>query len=80
MGIFLKFSSFLDGANVIVYTDHATLKHLLIKEEVMPRLIFWILLLQELKIRDKEGADKLCGCSSLRDSSNRLTSQEMILF
>ena len=50
IGICLKFSSFLDGAKVIVYTDHATLKHLLIKEEVMPRLIRWILLLQEFKI------------------------------
>ena len=57
IGICLKFSSFLDGANVIVYIDHATLKHLLIKEEVMPRLIRWILLLQEFEIRDKEGAE-----------------------
>ena len=78
--ICLKFSSSLDGAKVMVYTDHATLKHLLIKEEVMPRLIRWILLLQEFKIRDKEGADKLCGCSSIKDSSNQLTSWEMILF
>ena len=57
IGICLKFSPFLDGAKVIVYTDHATLKHLLIKEEVMPRLIRWILLLQEFKIRDKGGAE-----------------------
>src|SRR6185312_13324450 len=30
IGICLKFSSYLVGAMVIVYTDHATLKHLLI--------------------------------------------------
>ena len=57
IGICLKFNSFLDGANLIVYTDHATLKHLLIKEEVIPWLICWILLLQNSKSRDKEGAE-----------------------
>ena len=57
MGICLRFSSFLDGAKVIVYTDHATQKHLLIKEEVMPWLIRWILLQQKFKIRDREGAE-----------------------
>ena len=32
IGICVKFSSYLVGAKVIVYTDHATLKHLLIKK------------------------------------------------
>ena len=36
IGICLKFSSYLVGAKVIVYTDHDTLKHLLTKKEVMP--------------------------------------------
>ena len=57
IGICLKFSSYLVGAKVIVYTDHDTLKHLLTKKEVMPRLICLILLLQEFEIRDKEGAE-----------------------
>ena len=57
IGIFLKFSSYLVGAKMIVYTDHATLKHMLIKKEDKPRLICWILLLQEFKIRDKEEAE-----------------------
>ena len=59
-----KFRSYLVGAKVIVYTDHAALKYLLTKKDAKPRLIRWILLLQEfdLKIRDKEGAEKLCGC------------------
>ena len=59
IGICLKFSSFLVGAKVIVYTDHATPKHLLIKKEVKPRLIRWVLHLQEfdLEIKDKEGVE-----------------------
>ena len=59
IGICVKFSSYLVGAKVIVYTDHATLKHLLIKKEAKPRLIYWILLEQgfNLEIKDKEGAE-----------------------
>jgi hypothetical protein len=51
-----KFRSYLVGAKVIVYTDHAALKHLLTKKDAKPRLIRWILLLQEfdLEIKDKK--------------------------
>jgi hypothetical protein len=54
-----KFRSYLLGAKVILYTDHATLKYLLMKKDAKPRLIWWILLLQEfdLEIRDKKGLD-----------------------
>ena len=37
-----KFRSYLVGAKVIVYTDHAALKYLLTKKDVKPRLIRWI--------------------------------------
>jgi hypothetical protein len=52
-----KFRSYLVGAKVIVYNDHATLKYLLTKKDAKPRLIRWILLLQEfyLEIKDKKG-------------------------
>ena len=51
-----KFRSYLVGAKVIVYTDHATLKYLLTKKDAKSRLIRWILLLQEfdLEIKDKK--------------------------
>ncbi|XP_072084584.1 uncharacterized protein [Arachis hypogaea] len=56
---FDKFRSYLIGAKVIVFTDHTALKYLFAKQESKPRLIRWILLLQEfnIEIRDKKGVE-----------------------
>jgi transposase InsO family protein len=45
----------------IVYTDHAAIKYLLIKKDAKPRLIRWILLLQEfdVEIRNKKGVENV---------------------
>ena len=40
-----KFRSYLIGAKVIVYTNHAALKYLLTKKDAKSRMIRWILLL-----------------------------------
>ena len=54
-----KFRSYLVGAKVIIYTDHAALKYLLTKKDAKPRLIRWVLLLQEfdLEKKDKKGVE-----------------------
>ena len=52
-----KFCSHLLGSKVLVYSDHTALRHLLSKKDTKPKLIRWILLLQEfdLEILDKKG-------------------------
>jgi hypothetical protein len=58
---FEKFRSYIVNSKVIVYTDHAAIKYLLANKNAKPRLIRWILLLQEsdVEIRDKKGVDNV---------------------
>ncbi|GJV76583.1 reverse transcriptase domain-containing protein [Tanacetum coccineum] len=58
---FEKFWPYLVLSKSIVYTDHSALKYLHAKQDDKPRLLRWILLLQEFNvvIRDKKGAENL---------------------
>nr|GFA58941.1 reverse transcriptase domain-containing protein [Tanacetum cinerariifolium] len=58
---FEKFRPYLVLSKSIVYTDHSALKYLLSKQDAKPRLIRWVLLLQEfdITIRDKKETENL---------------------
>ena len=42
-----KFRSYIINSKVIVHTDHQALWNILVKKDAKPRLICWVLLLQE---------------------------------
>ena len=56
-----KFRPYILGSHVIINTDHAAIKYLMAKKEAKPRLIRWVLLLQEFdtEIKDKKGRDNV---------------------
>ena len=56
-----KLKPYILGSHVIIHTDHATIKYLMAQKDAKPRLIKWVLLLQEsnLEIKNKKGSDNV---------------------
>ena len=75
-----KFRQYLVGAKVVVYTDHAAIRYLLHKNDAKPRLIRWILLLQEfnLEIRDKKGCENVVADHLSRMTQGTLKEEDVI--
>ncbi|KAL0437663.1 UNVERIFIED_CONTAM: Retrovirus-related Pol polyprotein from transposon opus [Sesamum radiatum] len=69
-----KFRPYLLLSKIILFTDHSALRYLLSKQDAKPRLLRWVLLLQEfdLEIRDRKGSD-----NTVADHLSRLDSAYM---
>nr|XP_009791419.1 PREDICTED: uncharacterized protein LOC104238681 [Nicotiana sylvestris] len=56
---FENFRAYLLGSKVIVYTNHAAFRYLMAKKDFKPRLILWVLLLQEFdfEVKARKGTE-----------------------
>ena len=72
--VFEKIFSYLLGTRVIVHTDHSALRYLMAKKDEKPRLIRWVLLLQEFdfEVRDRKGTE-----NQVADHLSRLEDEAM---
>ena len=74
-----KFRPYILGSYVIIHTDYATIKYLMTKKDAKPRLIRWVLLLQEfdLEIKGKKGSDNVIADHLSR--LEKLTTEESVI-
>nr|GEX07891.1 reverse transcriptase domain-containing protein [Tanacetum cinerariifolium] len=77
---FEKLWPYLVLSKRIVYTDHSALKYLFAKQDAKPRLLWWVLLLQEFDmiIRDKKRSREphLRSFVPIREPSPKISSQQ----
>ena len=70
------------GSKVFIYIDHETIWYLMMKNDTKPRLIRWVLFLQEfdLEIRDKKGSENVVAnhLSSLENASVEDNAKEIV--
>ena len=62
----------------MIFTDHAIIKHFLTKADSKPRLIRWILLIQEfvIVIKDKKGSKNMVADYLSRLNNEKVTKEE----
>nr|GEW62325.1 reverse transcriptase domain-containing protein [Tanacetum cinerariifolium] len=78
---FDKFRYYLILSKTIVHTDHSALRHLFKKQDAKPRLIRWILLLQEfnIEIKDKKGTDNVAADHLSRIENDETSNDSEVL-
>ena len=74
----VKFRPYILVSHVIIHTLHATIKYLMAKKDAKPRLIKWVIILQEfdLEVKDKKGSDNVLADHLSR--LEKLTTEEKV--